>query len=110
MICFFFVEETFDHVLGNKLDHVSLMFIPEHQCKYGTQNKFLQILFFNSLNKSFCNSKNLFNCKCISFPEACQNNSLKEFMLSIHSRPRVSNVNQCGQRARTVGKEALKDL
>ena len=69
-ICFFFVEETFDHMLGNELDHVLPMFIPEHQCKYGMQNKCLQILFFNSLNKSFCNSKNLFNCKCISFPEA----------------------------------------
>ena len=30
-ICFFFVEETFDHVLGNELDHVSLMFISEHE-------------------------------------------------------------------------------
>ena len=52
-ICFFFVEETFDHVLGNKVDHVSLMFISEHQCKYGTQNKCLQILFFNNPTKFF---------------------------------------------------------
>ena len=27
----FFVEETFDHVLGNEIDHVSLMFISEHE-------------------------------------------------------------------------------
>ena len=52
-ICFFFVEETFDHVLGNKVDHVSLMFISEHQCKYGTQNKCLQILFFNNPTRFF---------------------------------------------------------
>ena len=52
-ICFFFVEETFDHVLGNKVDHVSLMFISEHQCKYATQNKYLQILFFNNPTRFF---------------------------------------------------------
>ena len=45
-ICFFFVEETFNHVLGNEIDQVSPMFISKHQCKYGTQNKCLQILFF----------------------------------------------------------------
>ena len=45
-ICFFFVEETFNHALGKKVDHVLLMFISEHQCKYVTQNKCLQILFF----------------------------------------------------------------
>ena len=44
-ICFFFVEETFNRVLGNEIDQVSPMFISEHQCKYGTQNKCLQILF-----------------------------------------------------------------
>ena len=32
-ICFFFVEDTFNHVLGNKIDQVSPMFISEHQCK-----------------------------------------------------------------------------
>ena len=31
MICFFFVEETFNHVLGNKIEHVSPMFISEHE-------------------------------------------------------------------------------
>ena len=56
-ICFFFVEETFDHVLGNEIDHVSPMFISEHQCKYGMQTNFLQILFFNSPNKFFSNTK-----------------------------------------------------
>ena len=30
-ICFFFVEETFNHVLGNEIDQVSPMFISEHQ-------------------------------------------------------------------------------
>ena len=25
------MEETFDHVLGNEIDHVSLMFISEHE-------------------------------------------------------------------------------
>ena len=53
-ICFFFVEETFNHVLGNKIDQVSPMFISEHQCKYEMQNKmFLQVLFFNNPNKFF---------------------------------------------------------
>ena len=33
-ICFFFLEETFDHVLGNQKDQVSPMFISENQCKY----------------------------------------------------------------------------
>ena len=32
-ICFFFVEETFNWVLRNKIDQVSPMFISEHQCK-----------------------------------------------------------------------------
>ena len=31
MICFFFVEETFDHLLGNEIDHVSPVFISEHE-------------------------------------------------------------------------------
>ena len=31
MICFFFMEEIFDHVLGNEIDHVSPMFISEHE-------------------------------------------------------------------------------
>ena len=30
-ICSFFVEETFDHVLGKEIDHVSPMFISEHE-------------------------------------------------------------------------------
>ena len=30
-ICFFFVEETFDHVLGDEIDHVPLMCISEHE-------------------------------------------------------------------------------
>ena len=30
-ICFFFVEETFNRVLGNEIDQVSPMFISEHQ-------------------------------------------------------------------------------
>ena len=30
-ICFFVVEETFDHVLGDEIDHVSLMCISEHE-------------------------------------------------------------------------------
>ena len=45
-ICFFFVEESFNRVLGNEIDQVSPMFISELQCKYGKQNKCLQILFF----------------------------------------------------------------
>ena len=58
MICFFFVEETFDHVLGaNEIDHVSLMCISEHEsmqiwdakwmfdvCSFITQISFLVIL------------------------------------------------------------------
>ena len=31
MIFFFFVEETFDHVLGNEIDHVLPMFISEYE-------------------------------------------------------------------------------
>ena len=52
----FFVEETFDHVLGNEIDHVSLMFISEHesmQILYGTQNECLHILFFYNPNRFF---------------------------------------------------------
>ena len=30
-ICSFFVEETFNRVLGNEIDHVSPMFISEHE-------------------------------------------------------------------------------
>ena len=30
-ICFFFVEETFDHMLGDEIDHVSPMFISERE-------------------------------------------------------------------------------
>ena len=41
---------TFNCVLGNEIDQVSPMFISEHQCKYGTQNKCLQILFFKEPN------------------------------------------------------------
>ena len=33
----------------------------------GTQNECLHILFFYNPNKSFCNSWNLFQCKCNSF-------------------------------------------
>lgn len=84
---------SFHHVLGNELNHVSPMFIPEHQCKCGTQNKCLQILFFNSLNRSFCNSKNLFNCKCILFPEAWIT-LWGNLRVTSYSCPRVS-VNQC---------------
>ena len=58
----FFVEETFDHVLGNKIDHVS--FLNMNRCKCGTQNDCLHILFFYNPNRFFCNSWNLFNCKC----------------------------------------------
>ena len=52
----------------NEIDHVSPMFISEHestqiQCKYGTQNECLHILLFYNPNKFFCNSWNLFNCK-----------------------------------------------
>ena len=32
-LCFYFVEETFDHVPGNKIDQVSPVFISEHQCR-----------------------------------------------------------------------------
>ena len=51
-ICFFFVEETFKllRAVGNKIDQVSPIFISEHQCKYGIQNKCLQILFFKEPN------------------------------------------------------------
>ena len=31
MTCLFFVEETFNHMLGNEIDHVSPMFISEHE-------------------------------------------------------------------------------
>ena len=33
-------------MLDNEIDHVSLMFISEHQCKYGTQSEYLQICSF----------------------------------------------------------------
>ena len=35
--------------------------------KYGTQNECLHILFFYNPNRFFCNSCDLFNCKCNSF-------------------------------------------
>ena len=44
------MEEIFNRVLGNEIDQVSPMFISEHQWKYGTQNKCLQILFFKEPN------------------------------------------------------------
>ena len=36
---------------------------------HGTQNKCLQILFFNNLNKLFCDSLSFFILMCIPFPE-----------------------------------------
>ena len=64
----FFVKETFDHMLGKEIDHVSPMFISEHESmKYGTQNECLHILSFYNPNRFFCNSWNLFHCKCNSF-------------------------------------------
>ena len=69
MICFFFVEETFNHVLGNKIEHVSPMFISEHElmqiwdtkvnvcisCSFITQIGFFVIpeIFFNYKCNSF---------------------------------------------------------
>ena len=53
MICFFFVEETFDHVLGDEIDHVSPMCIDANMgrkmnvcifCSFITQISFLVIL------------------------------------------------------------------
>ena len=38
-ICFFFVEETFNRVLGNKIGQVSPMFISEHHCKFNMGRK-----------------------------------------------------------------------
>ena len=42
-------------------------FTDVHFWTYGTQNECLHILFFYHPNKFFCNSWNLFNCKCNSF-------------------------------------------
>ena len=46
--------QTFDHVLGDEIDHVSPMFISENRSKYGKQNECLHILFFYNPNKFFC--------------------------------------------------------
>ena len=48
--------QTFDHMLGDEIDHVSSMFISENRSKCGTQNECLHILFFYNPNKFFCNS------------------------------------------------------
>ena len=48
------MEETFDHMLGKEIDHVSPMFISEHESmKYGTQNECLHILSFYNPNRFF---------------------------------------------------------
>ena len=62
-ICFFFLEETFDHVLGSEIDHVSLMFISEHESMQIRDTKWMFAYFYNPDN----NSWNLFNCKCNPF-------------------------------------------
>ena len=42
-------------------------FTDVHFWTYGMQNECLPILFFYNPNRFFCNSWNLFNCKCNSF-------------------------------------------
>ena len=58
---------SIDHVLGNEIDKV-------FQCSFlnmqihGTQNKCLQILFFNNPNKFFCDSYLVCLSKCVLIP------------------------------------------
>ena len=51
----------------NKIMFHWCSFLNMNRCKYGTQNECLHILFFYNPNRFFCNSWDLFNCKCNSF-------------------------------------------
>ena len=46
-ICFFFAAQTFDHVLGNEIDRVSLMFISELQHESMMERK-MNVRIFSS--------------------------------------------------------------
>ena len=61
MICFFFVEETFDHVLSDEIDHVSLMFISEHESMQIWDAKWM-FAYFVLLTLKLC-------CKCCFWDE-----------------------------------------
>ena len=51
----------------NKIMFHWCSFLNMNRCKYGTHNECLHILFFYNPNRFFCNSWDLFNCKCNSF-------------------------------------------